>query len=249
MAVVRQRERRRLRWGLGAVAGVVAVAAVVTALHSPLLAARQVTVLGARHSGTAAVAAAAGLLGQPPLIDVDPAAAQRRVEALPWVAAARVERHWPDAVTVLVTERVPVGALTRPGGIALVDGTGRVLAWEPSAPPGTAVLAAGVVPGRPGSVLPVAARPVLAVARTLPPSIALRVQEVVLGAGTVALHLGGGLVAELGSPTGLAAKFAALAGVLARAAPSGPAVIDVSVPGAPTVGPPAPGSSPAPPAS
>ena len=112
-----------------------------------------------------------------------------------------------------------------------------------------AVLAAGVVPGRPGTTLPAAARPVLAVARTLPPSMAGRVEEVTLAAGTVALHLGDGLVAELGAPTGLAAKFAALAGVLARAAPSGPAVIDVSVPDAPTVGPPLPGPLPARPAS
>ncbi len=33
---------------------------------------------------------------------------QRQLQALPWVASARVERHWPDRVEVELTEHVPV---------------------------------------------------------------------------------------------------------------------------------------------
>jgi cell division protein FtsQ len=238
VAVLRDQGRRRLRWVVAGVVVLVVLCVGLVVLHTPLLALRHATVRGAQHSGPEAVLQAAGLLDHPPLIDVDPASVAARVERLPWVARAVVVRHWPDDVTITVTERSPVGSIARSGGgVAVVDAAGRVLAWQGAAPPGP-VLVAPVVPGPPGTVLADAARPALAVAAALPAALAGRVQQVAVGAGgVVTLDLGGGLRATLGRTDGLRAKLVALASVLAGAQVSGPAVIDVTVPGEPMVGP------------
>ncbi len=238
VAVLRDQGRRRLRWVVAGVVVLVVLCVGLLVLHTPLLALRHATVRGAQHSGPEAVLQAAGLLDHPPLIDVDPANVAARVERLPWVADAVVVRHWPDDVTITVTERSPVGSIGRPGGgVAVVDAAGRVLAWQGAAPPGP-VLVAPVAPGPPGTVLAGAARPALAVAAALPAALAGRVQQVAVGAGgVVTLDLGGGLRAALGRTDGLRAKLVALDSVLAGAQVSGPAMIDVTVPGEPTVGP------------
>jgi cell division protein FtsQ len=247
MAVLRDQGRRRLRWVVGGVAVLTVLCVGLVVLHTPLLALRHATVRGADHTGTEAVLAAAGLLEHPPLIDVDPANVAARVQGLPWVAHALVVRHWPDAVTITVTERVAMGSIIRPGGgVAVVDASGRVLAWQSAAPPGL-VLVAPVAPGRPGTILAGAARPAVVVAAALPASLAGRVRQVVAGpGGVVALDLGGRVTAMLGRTDSLHAKLVALASVLAGAQVSGPAVIDVTVPSQPTVGPAPPASRPEP---
>jgi cell division protein FtsQ len=245
VAVLREHAHRRLRWIVAGVAVLVAVCVALLVLHTPLLALRHASVRGAQHTGSEAVLQAAGLLDAPPLIDVDPKTVAAHVEALPWVAHAVVVRHWPDSVTIIVTERVPLGSVARPGGgVALVDASGRVLAWQDSAPPGL-VLVAPVTPGRPGTVLARAARPVLEVAAALPSSLVDRVVQVRADArGMVTLGLSGRLSAVLGSTGALAAKLSSLASVLAGAHVSAPAVINVTIPDEPTVGPPPPGSRP-----
>ena len=108
VAIQRSQGRRRLRWIGGASGVLVLVAVVVGLLHTPLFSARVVSVSGAHpHTTDAAIVAAAGLDHQPPLISVDPGATAKRVETLPFIATAQVHRHWPDGVTISVTERVP----------------------------------------------------------------------------------------------------------------------------------------------
>jgi cell division protein FtsQ len=242
VAVIRHEGRRRLR----VIAAVVVAAALVAggflALHSSLFAARRVIVRGARHTSTVAVVAATRLGGHPPLIDVDTARIAARVEALPWVAGATVTLDWPDAVTVTVSERIPVAAEARPsGGVVLVDTTGRVLAIVPTPPAGVPVLRAPDVPGPPGSVLGGPGRTGLTVLAALPASLRARVTGVDVGpGGQVTLALIGGLDVDVGAAVALPAKFDALTSVLADAPPPLPAVIDVTVPDAPSVGPPEP---------
>ena len=245
VTVLREQGHRRLRWVVGGVAVLAALCVMVLVLHTPLLALRHATVRGAQHTGDEAVLLAGGLSGHPPLIDVDPKSVATHVEELPWVARAVVVRHWPDSVTIEVIERVPLGAITRPGGgVALVDASGRVLAWSAAPPPGL-VLGAPVTPGRPGTVLAGAAQPALAVGSALPAALRGRVRQVTVDArGAVTLDLGGGVRAVLGRTDQMAAKLTALASVLAGAHVAGPAVIDVTVPDEPTVGPPSATSRP-----
>jgi cell division protein FtsQ len=223
------------------VAAVVVVASVGwAAVHSPLFAARHVTVVGAIRTGVDPVVAASGLTGEPPLIDVDSGRVAARVEALPWVAHATVARHWPDNVTVTITERVPAAVAEGPGLRAvLVDASGRVLGPVSDAPAGTTVLQVPVTPGAPGSVLGAGARPGLAVLGRLPSSLRAQVARVeVAGDGVVTLALTDHVGVTLGRAVELPAKFEALVSVLADVAPRAPDVIDVTVPAAPAVGPP-----------
>lgn len=238
--VTRQRGRRRLL-AAGVVAGLVAVAAVTWgALHSPLFAARHVTVVGAIRSGVDPVVAASGLTGEPPLIDVDSGAVASRVEALPGVAHATVTRHWPDTVTVTVTERVPAAVVEQAGhGDELIDASGRVLGPVAGAPAGLVVLNVPVAAGAPGTGLGAAARPGLAVVALLPASLRPEVARVDVSAnGEVTLALTNNVGVTLGRAVELPAKFEALVSVLVDVAPRAPDVIDVTVPGAPAVGPP-----------
>ena len=80
------------------------------------MSAQVVTVAGPHpNTATAAIEAAAGLGGHPPLINVDPGPVAARVEQLPYIAAAQVHRHWPDGVQITVTERVPALQMAGPG--------------------------------------------------------------------------------------------------------------------------------------
>lgn len=62
-----------------------------------------------------------------PLLTVDPEAARQRIEALPWVKTAVVERQLPDTLFVRLTERTPLALWQKDGVFALVDADGHVL--------------------------------------------------------------------------------------------------------------------------
>jgi cell division protein FtsQ len=240
--IARARARRRRR-ALGALAAAafLGVGALVV-LHSPLFAARHLEVAGAVHESRAQVLSAAGVEGHPPLVDVDAGAAQARLEALPWVRRARVTRLWPDTLRIVVSERRPVAVLpgsgARQGRWALVDATGRVLAWSTARPAALPTLVVPVrVPGAGASLGP-GARPALLAVVAAAGRLPLAVSAVKVGpGGAVTLVLAGGVQAELGPARQLSSKVAALRSVLLGAPASGPEVVDVEVPGEPTVGP------------
>jgi cell division protein FtsQ len=59
-------------------------------------------------------------------------AAQRRIEALPFVAAASVARVLPDRIEVEIRERAPVAVWQHGEASSLIDASGRVLAAVPA---------------------------------------------------------------------------------------------------------------------
>ena len=65
-----------------------------------------------------------------PLLTVDPESARARIEALPWVKTAVVERHLPDTLFVRLTERTPLALWQKDGQLTLVDADGRVLSRD-----------------------------------------------------------------------------------------------------------------------
>jgi len=73
------------------------------------------------------ILAALALARGTPLLTVDPEAAKARIEALPWVKTAAVERHLPDTIFVRLTERTPLALWQKDGQLSLVDGDGHVL--------------------------------------------------------------------------------------------------------------------------
>jgi cell division protein FtsQ len=209
-------------------------------LHSSLFGAKVVTVTGPLTAEQRAeVLAASGLSTHPPLIDVNPGAIGARVSRIPWVANARVSRHWPDGVSVSVGRRVPVAVMARPGGgYVEVDRTGRILSASASAPAGLAQLKAPVRAGPVGSWLAASASPSLAVAASLPPALRPEVAAVVAQPqGEVDLQLTSPLTVRLGTVTQLRQKYEAAAAILAGASLQAGDVIDATVPQTTFVGP------------
>jgi cell division protein FtsQ len=86
---------------------------------------RRVTVEGRVRTDAGALRAALGVEPGIPMLRVDPASAQARITALPWVARARVTRRWPSGVHVALTERRPIalcgGGVIDPAGIIIVQ--------------------------------------------------------------------------------------------------------------------------------
>lgn len=66
------------------------------------------------------------------LLLFDTAAARARIEALPWIAVARVKRAFPDELRIDVTEREPFARWRQDGRDMLFDATGRLLGPAPA---------------------------------------------------------------------------------------------------------------------
>lgn len=235
--VQRRAGRRRLHRLVAVVGTALVVTLALVALHSPLLAARDVTVTGASRTGREAVLLATGLDRHPPLVDVSARADEAALRRLPWIARAVVTRSWPSSVHVVVTERSPVAEIPVASGIyALVDPTGRVLE-DTAVRVGALALVTGItaVP-RPGGWLPRQDDGLVEVAGALPEALVSRVARVVgVAGGQVELHLASGQRVDLGPPTSLGAKMTALTTVLDRVALGGIVTIDLRVPADPVL--------------
>jgi cell division protein FtsQ len=227
--------------GLGVV--LVLVAGAVALLHTPLFSARALSVQGVHDEiPTAKIIEAAGLEGHPPLISVNPGAAAKRIEALPFIHTAKVDRHWPDGVTVVVTERLPRVVMAGPGSAwSVLDVTGRTLEVLPSRPPSIALLTVAAdghqaKPARVGHALTGVGSFALVVCRTLPLAFSAQVVSVNEAAnGTVSLGLNSGITVLLGTDSDLTAKYEDVAAIIAHAGLHGATTIDVTIPQSPTV--------------
>ncbi|MDQ6650765.1 MAG: FtsQ-type POTRA domain-containing protein [Actinomycetota bacterium] len=231
-ARVRRRRWESVRPRLLAAVGVgIAVLVGWAVLFSPLLAVRDVRVVGAAGSAPRSAdvaveqvrAAAVVPLGTP-LARLDGAAIRRRAAALPAVGAVRVDRRWPATVTLHVHERVPV-AVTRHGSQLLqVDAAGVPFAPVPNqgAPDAVELVVAAAGPTDP------ATRAALAVLSALPAELRADVRTVsASSAVSVSLGLRSGATVVWGEPMDSGRKAAVLAALLHRPAK----VYDVSAPG------------------
>ena len=89
-----------------------------------------VEVEGRQRSPREAILAALDIARGMPIFSVDPAAAKRRLETLPWVRSASVERRLPDTLYIRLVERQPLALWQRQGKHVLVDRDGAVIAGE-----------------------------------------------------------------------------------------------------------------------
>lgn len=103
--------------------------------QDPRFAAQIGSVSGLAHETSADVVAAAQIDPAQNAWLIDRRAAERRIEALPWVARAKMNISWPNVVDIDVTERKPVArvelvaaAAAAPAAFAVIDQLGRVLA-------------------------------------------------------------------------------------------------------------------------
>ena len=100
--------------------------------RSPLLAVQHVRLSGESHTSSAEVLAVTGLDRKPLMTALGHRAAPGRARGPALGGTASVRRHWPTTVVIRLTERTPVAVVAgAPGGSAVLDGTGRVLAVGP----------------------------------------------------------------------------------------------------------------------
>ncbi|MFN0264289.1 cell division protein FtsQ/DivIB [Tepidamorphus sp. 3E244] len=74
-----------------------------------------------------AIVDTAGLLPGVSLIGIDANRARDRLQALPWVASARVQKFFPDTLSIDVVERVPFAVWQHDGQFHIIDRTGVLL--------------------------------------------------------------------------------------------------------------------------
>jgi len=91
----------------------------------------QVSVTGYRYTVDSDIFDAIGLENAHTMLTFDTRAAQDRIERLPWVERASIERVLPDRLEVRVFERSPSAIWRRNGRTFLIDPSGRVLAAVP----------------------------------------------------------------------------------------------------------------------
>jgi cell division protein FtsQ len=95
------------------------------------LAVADVRVEGRTHTSAEAVLAALGVGRGTPILGIDLVEAKRRLETLPWVRSAAIERRLPDTLYIRIVEREPLAYWQRQGTLAMVDRKGVVLPDEP----------------------------------------------------------------------------------------------------------------------
>jgi cell division protein FtsQ len=163
------------------------------------------------------------------LVGIDASSVEQRVEALPVVRSATVDRGFPHTLRVRVVPELPVAVLRRGADSFLVSARGRVIApvgrgthrelpriWLPPATDIARSLAAFVGSGFSGRVMFVRALD-----------------------GQITLGLRGGLEIGLGVPVDLRLKIAiahAIVPSLALPSAGGPTYLDISVPERPVAG-------------
>lgn len=218
--------RRRRRVLIAVLLAALLAGAAWVLLASPVFAAREVTVAGTVELTDDEVRAVAAVPIGTPLLRLDTAAIEARVEDLRRVAGATVGRSLTGTVAVAVTERVPVAVLPAPDGVHLVDATATDFATVPAPPPGLPELRVPRVgPGEPSAVAAVE------VLTGLPEP--LRAQVAVVAAGSavdVTLLLVGGREVRWGAADQGGHKAAVLGPLLTQPA----RVYDVTTPLLPT---------------
>jgi cell division protein FtsQ len=98
------------------------------------LAVEEITVEGRRHATAPSLLEATGLSRGAPILAVSVEEVRTRLEAMPWVEQATVQRRLPQHIHIVVKEREPFALWQRQGRFALIDRSGRVIVENDVAP-------------------------------------------------------------------------------------------------------------------
>ena len=119
--------------------GVVVAAALIALAprvlrHASFFRIRRIDLVGARYVTGEQVTEALKLKPVASVFD-DLRPLQKRVFAIPGVRRVTVERRWPGTLVVRIEEAEPVALTPRKTALALMDGGGRVLPFDPTRAP------------------------------------------------------------------------------------------------------------------
>lgn len=157
------------------------------------LALENVDVVGRQRQSTASILVALGVKRGMPMLEIDLAAAQARLQALPWVRRADVERQLPDTLFIHLTEREPFAFWQRNGSLSLIDRDGTVIPTDDLAQYGPRIVLVGDdAPAQVATLIDMLATE---------PSLARRVNAAVLyGSGRWTLRFDTGVEVALPGP-------------------------------------------------
>jgi cell division protein FtsQ len=136
-----QKRRRLGLWVVGAAAFLlvgnpelraIALGPVERGLEMAGLGLQQVTVAGHRFTSDTDIYAALSLDAARTLLSFDGATAKARIEQLPWIERASIERVFPNGIDVRVSERTPFAVWRDGDGNWLIDRRGRKLQLAPA---------------------------------------------------------------------------------------------------------------------
>lgn len=88
---------------------------------------KDVLVEGRKRTERSVVLETLGVVRGQPILAFDPHAAKARLERLPWIRGATVERRLPDVIHVRLVERQPLARWQNQGRIAVIDRRGEVI--------------------------------------------------------------------------------------------------------------------------
>ena len=156
------------------------------------------------------------------LMSINPAAISEQLMALPEINLVTVERGWPNAILITVTERTPIAVAATATGFNLIDAQGLNAGTVAAVPPGLLVISAQPdSPAMTNAIQALAAIP----AKWAITGLSAPTQD------SVSATLGNGVVVIFGSGERTGDKVEVAQALIEK----GYTVINVSAPGAPTV--------------
>jgi len=87
----------------------------------------EVHIVGHRHTKEKAIITSLGDIWDSSVVSLNTLAAQKRIEKLPWVKRAVVERVFPHGINIYVEERAPIGRWATLNGVFVFDKDGTVI--------------------------------------------------------------------------------------------------------------------------
>jgi cell division protein FtsQ len=184
--------------------------------------AQEVTITGNSRLSIEQISAAAAVPIGNSLMSINPAVISEQIEALPEIKVATVQRGWPHAILISVTERTPIAVAATASGYNLIDSDG---------------MNAGVVAAPPEGLLVVSAQPdSAAMTSAIQALAAIPADWAITGLSaatqdSVVANLANGVVVTFGSGERAAEKVEVAQALIEK----GFTVINVSAPDAPTV--------------
>lgn len=184
--------------------------------------AQEVTIIGNSRLTVEQINSAAAIPIGNSLMSINTAAIAEQVQALPEIKVATVERGWPHAILINVTERTPIAVAATVSGYNLIDAEG---------------LNAGNVAAPPAGLLVISAQPdSLAMTSAIKALAAIPAEWEITGLSaltqdSVVATLGNGVVITFGSGDKAGDKVEVAQALMEK----GYTVINVSAPDAPTV--------------
>lgn len=224
--------RRRRRVFLSSLALVSVLGGGFGLTRSALFDVDSIEISGRARAPREALLEAAGLSRRTQLTDVEPGHVAARLERLPWIRSAEVERRWPGSIEITLVEHTPVAIAPAGESWAEIDAEGDVLAINDSPDPSLPILD-GVEAAPVGER--VEAVGAVRVAMLLPEALRPVVSSVRAEGGRVELLLAPRGRALLGRPEELGEKLTAIQTVLQSVDPASVEVLDVRVPTAPVL--------------